>query len=214
MGFRAVVRRLENLDMLIRKRLNVAADHMREFADSGAADVSDAAKLLIKTLENGGKILIFGNGGSAADAQHFAAELVGHFIRERRPLPAVALTSNTSVMTSISNDEGFDHVFSRQVKALANPGDAVIGLSTSGTSPNVVLAAAVAAEIGLKVIGLTGLTKPTELLSNVQSLPTYCDVLITVPSDDIPIVQGIHGAVLHVLCEAIDEWAGRDEEAK
>lgn len=202
------------MEIPISERLNAGAQAMSAFADSGAADVAAAARLLIKTLEGGGKILIFGNGGSAADAQHFAAELVGRFNRKRRPLPAIALTTDTSVMTSISNDEGFDHVFSRQVEALASPGDAVIAVSTSGTSPSIVLAAAVAEEIGLKVIGLTGLARSGELLSNVQSLPTCCDVQITVASDDVPIVQQVHGAVLHILCGVIDEWAGRGEEAQ
>ena len=142
-------------------------------------------------LENGGKILIIGNGGSAAEAQHFAAELVGRFINDRPALPAIALTSDTSILTAVSNDYGFDHVFARQLEALAKPGDLILVLSTSGDSPNVVEATATARKRGCPVVAFTG--------SQGGKLSNLADILLTVPSKSVARIQEIHLICLHLL---------------
>ena len=144
----------------------------------------------------GGKILLLGNGGSAADCQHIAAEIVGRYKRERRGLPAIALTTDTSILTAVGNDYGFEHVFSRQVEALCTPKDVVIGLSTSGNSPNVLAAIHTARQIGAFTIGLTG--------GGGGKLAQCCDLSLVVASNDTPRIQEAHILVGHMLCDLID----------
>ena len=156
-----------------------------------------AARLCIDCLNNGRKILIFGNGGSAADAQHIAAEIVGRYKVERKGLPAIALTTDTSVLTAIANDYGYLHVFDRQVEALANKGDILIGISTGGTSSNVISALKLANELGCKAIGFSG--------KGGGELNTLCDVNIVVPSEDIPRIQEMHIFIGHTICHMIDQ---------
>ncbi|MDK2797582.1 MAG: D-sedoheptulose 7-phosphate isomerase [Tepidiphilus sp.] len=144
----------------------------------------------------GGKILLLGNGGSAADCQHIAAEIVGRYQRERRGLPAIALTTDTSILTAVGNDYGFEHVFSRQVEALCTPKDVVIGLSTSGNSPNVLAAIHTARQIGAFTIGLTG--------GGGGKLAQCCDLSLVVASNDTPRIQEAHILVGHMLCDLID----------
>jgi D-sedoheptulose 7-phosphate isomerase len=141
-------------------------------------------------------VLFLGNGGSAADAQHLAAELVGRYVRERRPLPGLALTVDTSALTSIGNDYGFDQVFARQLEALGSPGDVVVAITTSGTSPNVLAALTVARQKGIAVIGFTG--------KRGEEFAKLCDVAIVVPSRETSRVQEGHITVGHILCEVID----------
>ena len=160
------------------------------------APVARAAAALVSALGAGGKVLAFGNGGSAADAQHFAAELVGRFERERAALPAVALTTDSSALTAIGNDYGFDRVFARQVEALGRPGDVALALSTSGTSPNVLAAVTAARERGMTVIGLCG--------SAGCPLCEASNVAIAVEAGPTAMVQEGHLAVEHALCRAID----------
>ena len=155
-----------------------------------------AANLCIDSLKNGGKILIFGNGGSAADAQHIAAEMVGRYKIERKGLPAIALTTDTSVLTSISNDYGYDHVFDRQVEALANKGDVVIGISTGGSSGNVINGLQTAKKLGCKLIGLSG--------RDGGEMNTLCDVNLVVPAEDTPRIQEMHIVIGHTICHLID----------
>lgn len=155
-----------------------------------------AAKLCIESLKNGGKILIFGNGGSAADAQHIAAELVGRYKVTRTGLAAIALTTDTSVLTSISNDYGYEYVFNRQIEALANKGDVAIGISTSGTSGNVMNALTLAKDMGCITIGFSGL--------NSQKMRTLCDVTLAVPSEDTPRIQEMHIVIGHIICHLVD----------
>jgi D-sedoheptulose 7-phosphate isomerase len=162
--------------------------------------IEAAARLLIDTLEGGGKVLLFGNGGSAADAQHIAAELVGRFKQERRGLPAVALTTDTSALTAIANDYGYEHVFARQVEALAAPGDVVVALSTSGNSPNVVRAVEAAARIGCAAIALTGRDGGT--------LGKLAQVHLNVPHDDTARVQEAHITLGHILCDCVERAQG------
>ena len=156
-----------------------------------------AANLCIESLKNGGKILIFGNGGSAADAQHIAAELVGRYKVERRGLPAIALTTDTSALTSIGNDYGYNHVFDRQVEALAKKGDVAIGISTGGSSGNVINGLQTAKELGCKLIGFSG--------RDGGEMNSLCDVNLVVPAEDTPRIQEMHIVIGHTICHLIDQ---------
>ena len=161
-----------------------------------------AYKILAETISNGGKILIFGNGGSAAEAQHFAAELVCQFEKKRRAIPAIALTTDSSILTAQSNDFGFDSVFSRQIEALCQPGDVVIGLTTSdvyqdGHSRNILAAFMVAKEKGAKRIGLFSV--------KTKNLVNFVDVAILVPSENTALIQEVHLAIIHMLCGQIEK---------
>ncbi len=148
-------------------------------------------------LGAGGKVLACGNGGSAADAQHLVAELVGRFREERRALPAIALTADAATLTALGNDYGFERVFARQVEALARPGDVLMAISTSGNSPNVVQAAQAAKRLGCHVVGLTG--------SPGGQLAAETDLLIRAPSTTVARIQEVHSLCIHALCEALDE---------
>lgn len=160
--------------------------------------IRDIAELLKETFENGKKVLILGNGGSAADAQHIAAEFVGRYERERRALPAIALTTDTSALTAIPNDYEFERVFERQVDALANEGDCLIAISTSGNSPNVISAVMAARRRGCRVVGLTG--------AKGKRLAGLCDKVIMVPSERTSRIQEAHITIAHIWCELLDEW--------
>jgi len=153
--------------------------------------------LITDTLAHGNKVLLCGNGGSAADAQHIAAELTGRYKTERRGLPGIALTTDTSALTAIGNDFGYDKVFERQVEALANEGDLLIGISTSGNSANVLNALKKAKEMGCRTIGLSG--------NGGGEMNALCDNNIVVPSDDTPRIQEMHILIGHILCQAVDE---------
>ena len=161
--------------------------------------ISQIGELLISALSSGKQLFLCGNGGSAADAQHIAAELVARFKKERRGLPATALTTDTSVLTAIGNDYGYELVFSRQIEALARKDDVLVGISTSGYSPNVVEAVKVAGTLGVKTVGLTGGTGGV--------LKTLCDEVLVVPSDVTARIQEAHILVGHIWCELIDAWA-------
>jgi D-sedoheptulose 7-phosphate isomerase len=154
------------------------------------------ADVIVARLKAGNKLLIIGNGGSAADAQHIAAEIVGRYKKDRRPLAAVALTTDTSALTAISNDYGFEQVFARQVAGLGRRGDVLLALSTSGRSPNILTALRVAHEHGLITIGFTGIKG--------AGMGVACNHLLVAPSDDTPIVQQLHLAVAHAICEEIE----------
>jgi D-sedoheptulose 7-phosphate isomerase len=160
------------------------------------AEITAAAGLVGGALRDGRKLLIFGNGGSAADAEHIAGEFVGRFVAERRALPAVALTVNTSVLTAIANDYSFEDVFARQVEALGQPGDVAFGLSTSGTSANVVAGLRAGRERGLRTLALTGRGGGT-----VREL---ADVCVRVPADDTARIQEGHLLVAHIVCEVAE----------
>jgi phosphoheptose isomerase len=160
------------------------------------AAVERAVRVLERTLRGGGKILLFGNGGSAADAQHVAAELVGRFERDRAALAAIALTTDTSALTALANDFGFEHVFGRQVEALGRPGDAVIAISTSGSSPNVLNGVAAARRLGLATVGLCG--------APGSQLAAAVDVAIEASLERTAAIQEVHLAVEHVLCRALE----------
>ncbi len=169
------------------------------FAKESAEAIVTAADWIRETFEDGGKLLIFGNGGSAADAQHMAAEFVNRFLLNRRPLPALALTTDTSVLTSIGNDFSYDQIFAKQVQALAKPEDLALGISTSGSSTNVVKGMAAAKEKGLRTVALTGGTK-----NPGGDLTPVCDLVLNVPSDSTPHIQEVHLWVEHLLCEMVE----------
>ena len=169
----------------------------KEAMESISKSIEKAATICVDSLINGRKILIFGNGGSAADSQHIAAEIVGRYKVDRRGLPAIALTTDTSALTAIGNDYGYLHVFERQVEALANKGDVLIGISTGGTSSNVIRALKLANQLGCKAIGFSG--------KGGGELNTLCDVNIVIPSEDIPRIQEMHIFVGHTICHLIDQ---------
>jgi len=179
-------------------------DTLQRARETLADPIARAADLLIERLSAGARILVCGNGGSAADAQHFAAELLNRFELERPPLAALALTTDTSTLTSIANDQGFDEVFSRQIAALGMPGDVLLAITTSGISPNVVEALRAAHEREMRVVALTGRDGgklAAALLSD--------DVEIRVPAASTARIQEIHGLVIHCLCDAIDREFAR-----
>ena len=161
------------------------------------AEIEAASKLAVEVLKRGNKVLLCGNGGSAADAQHIAAELTGRYKSERRGLPAIALTTDTSALTAISNDYGYAKVFDRQVEALANQGDLLIGISTSGNSDNIISALKTAKELGCTTLGLSG--------RDGGKMNELCDVNLVVPSDDTPRIQEIHILFGHILCQIVDD---------
>lgn len=164
--------------------------------DECEREILTFVNLAVETIKRGNKIAFLGNGGSAADSQHLAAELVGRFAKDRSPIPALALTTDTSILTAVGNDYGFDEVFSRQVEALLNEGDLLVAISTSGESPNVIKAVLKARSKGVKVVGLTG--KGGGHLKNI------CDVVIVVPSNSTPRIQEVHILIGHLVCEEVE----------
>ena len=155
-----------------------------------------AANICVNSLKNGNKILLIGNGGSAADAQHIAAEIIGRYKEERKGLPAIALTTDSSVITSISNDFGYLSVFTRQVEALANKDDVLITISTGGSSPNIISALKLAKELDCRTIGFSG--------KDGGAFNDLCDVNLVVSSDDTPRIQEMHILIGHIICQLID----------
>ncbi|MBN8690231.1 MAG: D-sedoheptulose 7-phosphate isomerase [Armatimonadetes bacterium] len=177
----------------------ILKDHQETIAATFAIaeEIGKAADMVAESLANGGTIMLCGNGGSAADAQHIAGEFVSRFFMERRALPSLALHTNTTVMTAIGNDYSFDVVYSRQVEAHGKQGDVLIAITTSGTSPNILRAAEKAREMGIKVIGWTG---------NKQSpFPALCDLCLQVPSPVTPRVQEMHILIGHIICELAEK---------
>jgi len=171
-------------------------DVKRRFFDSHAADVQRAAGMIAATFKANGKLLVFGNGGSAADAQHIAGELVNRFLQQRRGLPAIALTTDGGVLTCVANDTGFENIFARQIEALGTKGDVCLAISTSGTSANVIIACRQAREQGIKVIGLLG--------RDGGRVGSLCDLALIVPSDDTQRIQETHNLIGHIVCELIE----------
>lgn len=174
------------------------AEHKKTFEAVGsiADDIRATGSLLVETFRRGNKVLVFGNGGSAADAQHLAAEFVGRYETERVSLPAIALTTDTSALTAIGNDYGFDRVFVRQVESLASEGDCIVAISTSGNSPNVIAAVMEGRRRGAKVIGMTG--------AGGKKLAALCDASILVPSTRTARIQEAHITICHIWCEMVD----------
>jgi D-sedoheptulose 7-phosphate isomerase len=172
--------------------------HLETFVatESLAEEIGQAGELLAGTLKAGHKVLLFGNGGSAADAQHLAAELTGRYKTERRGLPAIALTTDTSALTAIANDYGFEHIFERQIEATGSPGDLLIAISTSGNSPNIIRALEYGKKAGMKSIGLSG--------KGGGDMKKHCNTNIIIPSNDTARIQEMHILIGHILCGVVD----------
>lgn len=170
---------------------------MEMVAERLAPEIESLCALLAATIREGNKVLVMGNGGSAADAQHLAAEFVGRFLLERKALPAISLTTDTSIMTAVGNDYGFDEIFKRQIEALAAPGDVVIGISTSGRSNNVFHALTAANLIGCKTVGLLG--------RDGGNIGGIVDLNLTVPATETPHIQEAHAAIIHVVCDLVEQ---------
>lgn len=186
---------------------NSLNEHLRVFEKVLLADVKNienCARILMETFENGGKILLCGNGGSAADAQHIAAEFVGRYETERKALPAIALTTDTSALTALANDYDFERVFARQVEALASEGDCLVAISTSGNSPNVISAVMTARKKGCRIIGMTG--------AKGKKLASLSDACILIPSERTARIQEGHITVAHIWCELIDKKITEDQK--
>jgi len=184
---------IERIRQIARESLEVK----RAFFDANAEAVARAAEMIILSVRAGGKVLVFGNGGSAADAQHIAAELVNRLNYDHPPIPAIALTTDTSILTSIGNDSSFDNVFERQVRALGRKGDVALAISTSGNSPNVLRAVEAAREIGVTTIALAG--------RDGGKLATLCELALVVNADSTQRIQETHITIAHILCELVED---------
>ncbi|MFH1942035.1 MAG: D-sedoheptulose 7-phosphate isomerase [bacterium] len=193
------------MESIIREGLLASARVKSEMAESGVDSIRMAAERLIRSLKSGGKILLCGNGGSAADSQHIAAELIGRFGMERKAMPAIALTTDTSILTAVSNDYGYEEIFRRQVEALGKAGDVLVGISTSGRSKNVVLAMEKAKALGMTTVALAG--------SEEGPMTRVADVAIRIPASESARIQEGHIAVGHILCNLVEQhFFGREGE--
>lgn len=185
---------------LLQRSLHEHIQAIEALLKTHLTEIERSGQMICSALDQGNKVLLCGNGGSAADAQHIAAELVGTYELQRRAWPSIALTTDTSALTALSNDFGYDHVFARQVEALAREADVLVALSTSGGSPNVIKAAESARKLGCRIIALTGRTG--------EPLASMCDVAITVPSERTSRIQEAHITIGHLWCEMVDTQLG------
>jgi len=185
----------------VQEQCAASAALVRQIGEEYADRIAEVAEVMIAALRAGKKILVCGNGGSAADAQHFAAEMIGRFRKERQPIPVLALTTDTSILTAVGNDYGFDQVFVRGVAGLGVSGDVVVGISTSGNSANVAQALRWAQAHGLTTVGLLG--------SGGGVIAGVCDYALVVPARDPARVQECHGVIIHALCDLIEEALGQ-----
>jgi len=188
---------MSDIERRIQEHISQTGETLRTLKQNCAGEIERIGELLLACLESGGRIYLCGNGGSAADAQHLAAELVVQYETERTPQPAMALTTDTSVLTAASNDFGFDRSFERQVRALVEEGDALIAISTSGTSANVLRAAEAGREKGATVIGFTG--------RDGGDMDDSCDLVLNVPDDRTAHIQEAHITAGHILCGFIED---------
>ncbi|MBC8473572.1 MAG: SIS domain-containing protein [Candidatus Omnitrophica bacterium] len=181
----------------IQRLVNESIDVKKRVLETQLSEIENLARMMIATIKSGHKILIFGNGGSASDSLHIAAELVGRFQKERKAIPAIALTSNISTLTALGNDYGFDHIFERQVQAMGKKNDMALGISTSGRSKNVLRGIQASSKAGLKTAVLTGQKK--------TRLSEISDVSIRIPSTNTARVQEAHITLAHIICEIIED---------
>ena len=181
---------------IIRGHIEKNIETKRKILDTLLPDIEKAARILIEAIKNGRKVLFFGNGGSAADAQHLAAEFVGRYERERRALPSIALTTDTSILTAVANDYSYDNVFKRQIEALGQAGDVAVGITTSGNSKSVILAIEQAKANGMKTVAFLG--------RDGGKMRGKADVDIIVPSEVTSRIQESHAMIGHILCDLVD----------
>lgn len=184
-------------DELIRKALDDTCSALLNSIETCKHRLSDLVQAVVQCMQHGGKLLLFGNGGSAADAQHIAAEFVNRFRLDRSPLAAIALTTDTSILTSVANDFSYDQVFSKQVEALASQDDMVMGISTSGNSRNVVRGLETARGKGAFTVGFTGM--------NPGAMGPFCDILIDAQTSDTPRIQEVHIFMAHIMCDLVEK---------
>jgi len=184
------------MENIVLKRFKESSEVKTRFLKENLSKLLDVIKLVSKSFEAGNKLFFFGNGGSAADAQHLAAEFVNRYLIDRPPLPAIALTTDTSILTSISNDFSFNEIFSKQLKALGKEGDVAIGISTSGNSSNIIKAFEVAKEMGMKTVALTG--------NDGGAIAKMANVSLIVSSTSTPRIQEAHILIGHILCEMVE----------
>ncbi|CAN5382618.1 hypothetical protein BH10ACI3_BH10ACI3_11530 [soil metagenome] len=196
---------ISDADSTVSRSLEEHLDVFRDLAAVCNLAIQECADVILDTFKRGNKVLLCGNGGSAADAQHIAAEFVGRYETERRALPAIAVTTDTSSLTAITNDYEFERVFARQIDALAVEGDCLIAISTSGNSPNIISAVMTARKKGCKVVGMTG--------AKGKKLASLCDACLMVPSERTARIQECHITVAHIWCELVDEWLSADDSS-
>jgi D-sedoheptulose 7-phosphate isomerase len=186
------------MENIILKRFKESSEVKTRFLKENLSRLLDVVKLVSHTFEAGNKLFFFGNGGSAADAQHLAAEFVNRYVMDRPPLPAIALTTDTSILTSVSNDLAFNEIFAKQLRALGKEGDVSVGISTSGSSPNIIKAFEVAKEMGMKTVALTG--------NDGGVIAKMVDFPLVVPSTSTPRIQEAHILIGHILCEMVEHY--------
>jgi len=186
------------MEKIILKRFKESSEVKTRFLKENLSKLLDVVKLVSHTFEVGNKLFFFGNGGSAADAQHLAAEFINRYVMERPPLPAIALTTDTSILTSVSNDLTFHEIFAKQLRALGKEGDVTIGITTSGNSPNIIKAFEVAKEMGMKTVALTG--------NDGGIVSKMVDFSLVVPSSSTPRIQETHILIGHILCEMVEHY--------
>ena len=186
------------MEKIILKRFKESSEVKTRFLKENLPQFLEIIKLISHTFEAGNKLFFFGNGGSAADAQHLAAEFVNRYVMDRPPLPAIALTTDTSILTSVSNDLTFNEIFAKQLRALGKEGDVAIGITTSGNSPNIIKAFEVAKEMGIKTVALTGNAGGTAV--------NMVDFSLVVPSSSTPRIQETHILIGHILCEMVENY--------
>jgi D-sedoheptulose 7-phosphate isomerase len=186
------------MENIILKRFKESSKVNALFLRENLPKLLDVIKSVSHAFESGNKIFFFGNGGSAADAQHLAAEFVNRYVMDRPPLPAIALTTDSSILTSVSNDLAFDEIFAKQLRALGKEGDVAIGISTSGNSPNIIKAFEVAKEMGMKRVAFTG--------NNGGAISKMADFSLVVPSTSTPRIQEVHILIGHILCEMVEHY--------
>jgi D-sedoheptulose 7-phosphate isomerase len=185
------------MQQTVKKILEQSSQVLESIVQQNCQEIEDIARAIIKAYQNNKKVILFGNGGSAADAQHFAAELVGRFKKERNAFAAIALTTNTSILTALANDYDYTVVFKRQVEALTDKDDVVIGISTSGNAANVITGLKQARQMQAQTIGLTG--------KNGDNLKQLTDICLLVPSDDTPRIQEAHITIIHIICKLVED---------
>ena len=189
----------------IKESLLESAELKRTVAETMADGIEKAIEAICSDLKSGKKVLLMGNGGSAADAQHIAGELVGRFKKERKAIPAISLSTDTSILTAIGNDYGFEKVFERQIEALGEKGDVVIGISTSGNSENIYRAMKLAKKMGLTTIGLLG--------NDGGKIKNLSDIALVVPSKNTPRIQETHITIGHIICEGVERIISNEQRA-
>lgn len=181
---------------LVNEKLKEISFNFIKLSESCSSEIENTANVIIKSLKNGGKVIFCGNGGSAADSQHLSAELVGRYLKNRKSLASVSLTTDTSAITAIGNDFSFEEIFSRQLESIGNKGDTLYAISTSGKSKNIIKALETARKLGMQTIGITG--------ANGNNLSNLCDVIIKVPAIRTDRIQEMHIATGHLICEIVE----------